>query len=139
MPRRPITHLLKSVEAAGTELGEKASLLSDSILKIYQTLMSLPGKVEAQVRSEQPNVTVSFERFREWGLWLWDSDTETESPDELITVSISRKARAFPVLLDLLSAIDREMQSQIKSIDNAIALTGKYVSLPTVGQSKEAN
>lgn len=127
MPKEQLSidGLISRVESAGSVLGQKATSLSELIDHINERLQKIQGKVAVSVESD--DIELTFGRSsNQWGLWLTDSESpNTENgraPLELARVSISRKARAFPLLLELLSAITTEQSRQIVEIDQAVML-----------------
>jgi hypothetical protein len=130
MPKIPlklsIEQLIQRVEASGSALGEKATALSEIISQVALRLQKMSGKTSVTVESEE-GVELSFSRWNDWGLWLYDNESGTDQdgdrhPDDLTSVSMSRKARAFPLLLQLLPSIEAEQKRQLSEIDDALAL-----------------
>lgn len=122
LPKVSIEALVKNIEATGATLGEKATALSRIIEEISTRLQNMQGKTPVTLGED--GVTLAFDRKpRSWAVWLVDSDTEWDHGEpcgeDLVGVSISRKARAFPLLLRLLTEIELEQQRQISEIETA--------------------
>jgi hypothetical protein len=141
-PGLSIDLLVQRVEATGATLGERATALSEIIAKIDARLGDMPGKTPVTIESN--GIRLSFERYGDWGLWLIDCDTEGAGlsgqiePDALTSVSVLRKARAFPLVLQLLPEIEAEQNRQLSMIDAALAHL-RAEPLATRGDSKEGN
>ena len=121
-----IDELVGSLEATGSVLGERATALSVTIGRLSDRLEGMDGKTAVSVESN--GTTLSFARWAgDWGVWLSDSESGTDDqgcldPVELAQASIIRKAKAFPLLLELISAIEAEQKRQLSEIEAALAL-----------------
>jgi hypothetical protein len=121
--------MLKSLdvlETNGALLEESAKALSDSIAEITTRLQAIPGKVYACVEKE--NVTLEFDRYQAtWNILVTDNDSEqidgTEFLREPLTqVSVFRKARAFPLIQELLRQIYELQLATLSQIGTAFDL-----------------
>ncbi len=120
-----ILDIIDRIEKTGEVLGDRASFLSDLIATIDDRLRDMPGKVEASASGD--DFRLSFERRDAWALWLYDyecdrTDVGEYLPDELTTVSVGRKARAFPTLLMLLEQIEEVQKQQLNEVVSALSL-----------------
>jgi hypothetical protein len=121
----PVEVLLHSIETSSTQLADRSTELSDLIGRIAERLCNMPGKATVRVESDVGELIFSKGRGG-WGLWLLDdncpSDLDGPVADDLTQVSIKRKARAFPLLLELMREIENEHKRQISAIEEAAAL-----------------
>jgi hypothetical protein len=120
-----IESALALIEKSSTIFAERASALSDLIEHVDRRLSDLPGKSSAVVGSE--DLRLLFDRVGgEWGIWFIDDESEQLTDGRklelLIRASIERKARAVPLLLELLSAIQAEQNRQLGLINEAVRL-----------------
>lgn len=116
--------LLQQIEQRGSTFAEKATLLSQIIEEIDTRLTNSEGKVPASVNN--PMITVNFSRgpHDEWGIWFTDEHSKPGSSgkvlEPLIRASITRKAKAFPLILKLLRAIEARQLEADESVQRAL-------------------
>jgi len=123
---------LRRIEIGGEVLGNTSSALSDLIAAIEGRLNAAAGKLPAGAETRSKEIKVTFERGKgnDWCLWLLDDDCVESSlgpePERLISVSVFRKARAVPVLLDLLEIIERRQAEYVKEVKSALATIATF-------------
>jgi hypothetical protein len=114
---------LSNIELSSLEFAQKATAMSEIIESVNARLRAMPGKMPVSVDTDE--VRLSFDKRDDWGLWIDDGEFEGEtvpidSPQHLCRVSIARKARAFPLLADLLRKIEAEQCRQTELIQAAL-------------------
>jgi hypothetical protein len=105
------------------QFSERASEVSKIIEHVDAHLRDMPGKTSVEVAED--GITLGVGRAFNWGIWITDDESKGDfesDPEELITVSVKRKIRAFPLLIKLLDEIEAEQDRQLKAIDSAGAL-----------------
>jgi hypothetical protein len=117
-----VESVFQRIEASSKKMATKATGISQFIEIVEGRLVKLPGKTEARVSKD--NISLSFSRANDWGLWLSDEETASGEADDLTRVSIMRKARALPLLIELLEELQAEQDRQLKVIDEADDLIG---------------
>ena len=128
-----IESLLQSVAVTSAAFAERATYVSETIERVETALCELPGKTPLEVSCD--GVTVSFDKHKgRWGLWLVDEESYDEYGDAhyqyLTTVSVTRKARALPLVLELLPKLAADQQRQIAEIDKSIGSINRNVRPP---------
>ena len=115
---------LNRIRTKSGQFAERASDVSKVIEHVDAHLRDMPGKIPVEIR-EGP-LAVGVDRHFDWGIWFTDNDSEEtidgRMPEELISTSIKRKIRVFPLLPKLLDEIEAEHGRQLKLIDDAGAV-----------------
>ena len=122
--------VLQNIETLSSVLAVRATALSDVIAAISDRLCQMAGKVEVDLESESEDLWLGFQRWsNNWAIRITDEDSDVGSdgraPEDLTRVSVARKARAFPLLLQLLRKINEEQKRQLQSIDSAFEMIKK--------------
>jgi len=116
MPDLAVATLMDNVERLGSELGDKATRLSEIIAEIEARLMRMGGKVAVSVVHERTQL--SFDRIEPtgWAVWLGSEG----SRERLTNASIYKKGAAFPVLLMLLARLEESQREQLKLVEKSL-------------------
>jgi len=118
MPASSIEDLLRRVEASSSELGERATLLSNKIEEIQNRLRNLPGKAHVEVAEN--DLKLSFDRNKQGDWYIFLADGETKGWDILGSVSVLRKARAVALLPRLFGELEKEQTKQLEQLRAAL-------------------
>jgi hypothetical protein len=111
---------IERIESAGAALGESASLLSDLVSAIDERLSNISGKVDATETGNGFDVT--FTRAgNEWGLFLVTyDDAGVGTFIRMVSAPLVLKARAFPLVLKLLTTIEQAQRDILKDVQQAL-------------------
>jgi hypothetical protein len=121
--KKELSAQLNRLGANGKSLAMKASLLSDAIATICDTLISMNGKLELAVCNS--DLSVGLERQSAgWAVTVHYPDEGLECVQDLTAAPIRIKAIAFPMLISLLDELEEKQQEQITQIENALDAYG---------------
>jgi hypothetical protein len=116
---------LDKLSVASQRFASRATRLSEIIDALDVTFCSMPGKTPLWLTSDR--IEVGFARIEgEWGIWLVDEDcsfygSPEALPERVKAVSVSRKAKAFQLVLDLIPALEAEQNRLSALIDAAMS------------------